>query len=292
MIDALKRAPVIRGLLSSAGVRRLLLVARTAKVVGEPLRFTVLELATRRSAGYRLRSSGLRVFIRHGTRDVDVFREIFAAAYGADSYDPPADLAASLDASNAPRLLDVGGNVGMFGIYALGRWPGARVHSFEPDPANLPILRRVIAANRLQERWTITEAAVANEAGRLAFVSGLFAESQLVGVDDPATRSPESASVEDGVRIEVPVVDLFGEDLGADLLKIDIEGGEWSILTDERFATVPAAAIVLEWHASGCPDGDARATALAALSRAGFTQTRETEDFGHRGVIWGWRERG
>ena len=65
-------------------------------------------------------------------------------------------------------VLDLGGNIGLFGVYVMGRWPGASVRSFEPDPTNLPILNRVIAANALGGRWSVANVAVANHSGRTA----------------------------------------------------------------------------------------------------------------------------
>jgi hypothetical protein len=50
-----------------------------------------------------------------------------------------------------------------------------------------------------------------------------------------------------------------------------------------------ADAIVLEWHASGCPEPDARATAMRLLSEAGYDRIEESENFPHRGLLWAWR---
>ena len=71
---------------------------------------------------------------------------------------------------------------------------------------------------------------------------------------------------------------------------MDIEGGEWPILNDPRLAELRARAIVLEWHAVGCPEPDARAAALARLATAGYVGLHESEDFGYRGLVWAWRE--
>ena len=39
--------------------------------------------------------------------------------------------------------------------------------------------------------------------------------------------------------IKVPMHDVMAEIAAADLVKIDIEGGEWEILSDERFRREP-----------------------------------------------------
>jgi FkbM family methyltransferase len=243
-----------------------------------------------RAAGHRLRSSGLRVFLRHRTRDLYIFKEVFGNGQEPGGYEPPPVLAAFLDAARGPAVLDLGGNIGLFGAFVMGRWRAATVHSFEPDPQNLQVLHRVISANGLGKCWTVTAAAVAVQAGELDFVSGLFGESQIAGVGGESDRGPAPAALEDGRRITVAAVDLFAQDHRVDLLKMDIEGGEWPILSDPRLPDLQAAAIVLEWHAMGCPEPDARAAAIGLLARAGYTGLHESEDFGYRGLLWAWRE--
>jgi FkbM family methyltransferase len=258
--------------------------------VRDPFRFIVLQLVTSRVAGHRLRGSGLTVYLRHGSRDVDVFKEVFVGGDAGGSYDPPRQLVGDLEAGSGPTVLDLGGNIGLFGLYVLGRWPGAAVRSFEPDPTNLPILERAIAANGLQARWTLTPVAVGNREGEMLFVSGLLAESRLAGLAETGLHEPGAASVQDGTKIPVRVVDLFAEDHAVDLIKIDIEGGEWSILTDPRLPELRARAVVIEWHADGCPEPDPRGAAIRLLRAAGYAGLQETEDYGHRGLLWAWRE--
>jgi FkbM family methyltransferase len=286
--------------------RYLRRMVRASRSLDAPLRFVALQLAPPRTAEHRLKSSGLTVYLRHRTRDIDIFKEVFGTEFGPNGYEPPAPLAAALDArcSGAPagadeksgaaggpaRALDLGGNIGLFGLYALGRWPDISVHSFEPDPSNLPMIRRAVAGNALERRWTVTGAAVSNEEGSLPFVSGLFAESQLAAVADPASQPPDSASLDDGRTVDVPVVDLFELDHRVALLKIDIEGAEWAILADPRMRELQAEVIVLEWHVSGCPEPDPRAAAVRMLAEAGYTQQRQTQNLSHTGVVWAWRE--
>jgi FkbM family methyltransferase len=282
----------VPGLRKVVGARRaqyLIRNARAARAVRESLRFTALQFGPPRTSAYRLRDSGLRIYLRHQTRDVDIFKEIFGTGYGPNSYEPPAAIAAALDAAGSPSILDLGGNIGLFGVYVLGRWPRATVRSFEPDPTNLPMLERVIAVNELGDRWSVASVAVANQVGELPFLSGLFAESQLAAVADPTSKAPDAARIEDGETIMVATVDLFEQDVHANLMKMDIEGGEWSILTDPRMRELDADAIVLEWHASGCPEPDARATAMRLLREAGYVRMEESENFANRGLLWAWR---
>jgi FkbM family methyltransferase len=294
LASAAKRIPGAAAVLDSARARGLRNAWRAARplhgAVGFVVREQLREQATPRTGGYRLRASGLTVFLRHRTRDLYIFKEVFGSGEEPGGYEPPAAPAAILNRAHGPSVLDLGGNIGLFGAFVMGRWPGARLHSFEPDPLNLQMLQRVISANGLQQRWTVTAAAVAVQDGTLEFVSGLFGESQIAGLAGEANRGPAPAPLTDGRTISVAAVDLFAQNHDVDLIKIDIEGGEWPILTDPRLADLQARAIVLEWHASACPEPDARAAALARLAAAGYTGVHESEDFGYRGLVWAWRE--
>jgi FkbM family methyltransferase len=275
----INRTAVLRLLVGSGSAQRLIQALRGALVVREPLRFFILQLATRHGAAYRLRGSGLTILLRHRTRDIDVLNEIFGGTAGRQSYAPPPAVASALDASGAPKVLDLGANIGLFGAYVLSRWPGAEVRSYEPDPANLNVLTSMIAVNRLEERWSVAGAAVANQACEMRFARGLCADSHLL---------EESPTGPVGQTISVRAVDVFAEDHDVDVMKMDIEGGEWAVLTDPRLATLKAGALVLEWHSRGCPEPDARAATIRLLRAAGYARLEEVETGAENGLIWAW----
>jgi len=289
---AIERVGVLGAIVKSAPGQHVVQTARGARVVREPLRFIALQLRPAPAADYRLRKSGLRIFLRHRTRDVHILNEIFGGTGGRNSYEPPLAVACALAGNPAPRILDLGGNIGLFGTYVLGRWPAAKIHSFEPDPTNLRILRRVIAANELERRWSVTPAAVANHSGEMDFASGLFADSHLASEEDGHRAATlEKAPGCDGAQtITVPTSDIFEEDHDVDLMKMDIEGGEWPILTDPRLAGLKANVLVLEWHARGCPEPNARAATVRLLRTAGYTGLEEIETGAENGLLWAWRE--
>ena len=101
----------------------------------------------------------------------------------------------------------------------------------------------------------------------------------------------ESRAALDGEDwVDVPVVDFFAEP-GADLVKIDIEGAEWALLSDPRLARLEARVIVMEWHALGCPDPDPACAAGRLLAGAGYVgQHRVPGRFPSCGTIWAWRD--
>lgn len=285
---AIERSTLLRGVIKSQPVQHLIQTARGAQVVREPLRFIALQFGGPRTACYRLRTSDLKVFLRHGTRDVHILNEIFGATDAHQSYEPPAAVASLLDANPALKVLDLGANIGLFGLYALGRWPHATIRSFEPDPANLAVLRRTITANQLQERWSVAEVAVSNEAGEMTFELGLYSESRLVVEGEPlASEEPTANGL--ARTIAVRTVDIFAEDHDVDLMKMDIEGGEWAILPDLRLQGLRADVLVLEWHGRGCPEPDARTATTRLLHEAGYSGLEEIEAGVGNGLLWAWR---
>jgi len=277
---AIDRFGPLRALVKSDAGQRAVEAIRGARAVHEPARFLAGQFGRPRPARYRLRGSGQIAFVRHRTSDIEVLNEIFGGTGGRAAYEPPARLRAALDHNPSPRILDLGGNVGLFGLYALNRWPGASVHSFEPDVESAGLLRAAIAENRLQRRWTLTPAAVANHSGTMAFRPGLSSESHLVDVEVGSGHRKA-----DGV-VEVPVEDLFARERHVDLVKMDIEGGEWSLLADPRMAQLDAHLVVLEWHAQGCLAPDPRAHAICLLRDAGYGELYEPIEPSHCGMLW------
>jgi FkbM family methyltransferase len=284
---AIDGLPPLRRVVKSRPVQHVVQVMRGAGVVAQPLRFTLFELGGSRTASHRLRASGLTILLRHQTRDVNILNEIFGGTSAHLCYEPPAAVAARLDLDPAPRVLDLGANIGLFGVYAMGRWPRARIHSFEPDPANLNLLRRVVEINGLGSRWSVTDAAVANRRGAMSFEAGRYSDSRLVV---PAAAESEPAADSAPNTIDVQSVDIYAEEHDVSLLKMDIEGGEWSILTDPRLGSLKADAIVLEWHTRGSPESDARAAAARLLQAAGYVNLEDVEYGQGSGVLWAWRE--
>ena len=292
MRSAIERLGWLRAIVKSRAGQHLVQTVRGARVVRGPLRFVALQAGAVRPAEHVLRRSGLKIFLRHRTRDVHILNEIFGGTGGHNSYEPPPAVAAALSCKPSPRVLDLGANIGLFGAYVLSRWPGAAIRSFEPDPTNLRVINSVIAANALQGRWSVAELAVANEAGEMSFAAGLLADSHLAPGARPAGgREGLAAGIDPGIgMITVATVDLFELDHDVDLMKMDIEGGEWSILGDPRLSELEADALVLEWHAQGCPDADAHASTLALLRGAGYSGIKEVEVGPENGVLWAWRE--
>jgi FkbM family methyltransferase len=189
-------------------------------------------------------------------------------------YEPPAVVERQLRAATQPLIVDLGANIGLFGVDMLARFPGARVVGYEPEAENAGIHRHLIEITG-NDRWSLVEACAGAEAGTVAFLPGQETGSRVL--EDAGAGS-----------VEVPMLDvlpLLGE---ADLVKIDIEGGEWPILADERFSAVKAA--VIEYHPHGCPGDDPRRTAHELLEGHGFDVAELFYEPDSRvGMVWATR---
>ncbi len=249
-------------------------------------------LGRKETSVYRLRESGLRVAIRHGTGDVVTLGEVFHQ----HDYEPAGEVASHL--GQVARIVDLGANIGLFGAFAAARWPLAEIVGFEPDPGSAAVHERTIALNGLQARWRLVRAAAGPTGGRASFIAGDIALSRLADEQEASRSAGEDedrsspalagAGFASG-SIEVAIEDVLPQIAEADLVKMDIEGGEWAILRDSRFRAAPPRVIVLEYHPRFAPSGNPRRAVESALELAGLhVQSIWHRADGH-GMLWAWR---
>ena len=218
---------------------------------------------------HRLANGG-HMWIRHGTADVFTVAEVLAR----DEYAIPDEARRLLP--DRPRVVDLGANIGMFGIRALRDLNPSIITSVEADPYNAQVLRRNAANVPMGSDWRVIEAFAAPAGdSKVDFVVGQFAES----------RSGEAGGH------SVPTVDAFTLMDDADMVKIDIEGAEWPILADSRLAATPAKVLALEYHRWGCDEGEDPSTRCRGLLElAGFTWRDAGSPGDDFGTLWAWRQ--
>ena len=140
-------------------------------------------------------------------------------------------------ATPAPRILDVGGNIGLAVWRLRELHPRAQITTFEPDPALVGVLRANLAA--IDDRQTeVVSAAAWCANGEQAF----------------RATGDDSGCLEASGLVRVPTVDLAEYcTRPVDFLKLDIEGAELPVL--EHLAAVGALArlrrIFVEIHGWG-----------------------------------------
>jgi FkbM family methyltransferase len=234
-----------------------------ARTVRESLRFAARELwGNERLAEYHVRENGLRILIRHRTPDVFALDQAFYQRH----FDPPREVTEILDARTPLKIVDLGANIGLFAVAMLGRYPGSTVTAFEPDEQNAEVLEHVIDATQ------VIRAVAAAKDGTVGFSSGGFGVSHT----DPAGE-------------EVRAVDVFPYLGAADLAKIDIEGSEWELLADERFAELPTPVLHVEYHPRNAPGPDPQRAAVEAVERAGYEHGPVLTTVEGAGMLWAWR---
>lgn len=157
----------------------------------------------------------------------------------------------------AIRILDIGANVGLFGVAARAHFPEATIHCYEPNAT----LERFLKSQARVAGFEYFLEAVGRDAGRATLLLD-------------ATESVQTSSFRDAEG-STPVVafrtalDRLGSTV--DLVKMDCEGAEWEILEDVpswrrvRFLT-------LEYHL-GPRDDHQRI--VSTLNNVGFVVDRQ-----------------
>jgi FkbM family methyltransferase len=131
------------------------------------------------------------------------------------------------DGFSPATVVDLGSNIGASIIYFRLRYPKARIIGFEPDPAVFATLRRNVAPF---EGIHVVNAALAASCGETVFFRyphHSWASSLVPLWGTSATK----------VTVQTTTMDNVLEDFElawVDLLKIDIEGGEWEVLPGFR----------------------------------------------------------
>jgi FkbM family methyltransferase len=240
MINAIKRlvreAPVLRHAYALAATRYNIFCTNIAakRLFVNPDEF--LQALERKETGtVVLRThDGLSITIRRNIWDARIIREIFIRKpYIRRLTLPP-----------SPIIVDIGGYVGDFSIYAVKYLNAPRVIVYEPMAENFGILKQNVENNSFQDRITAVNKAVSDS-------DEIVLNTEILDHEEVhASRYWYQHAERRSIR-SVTLVELFeSHQLGSvDLLKVDCEGGEYDILS-----SVPAGLfshirnIVFEYH--------------------------------------------
>ncbi|WP_421852522.1 FkbM family methyltransferase [Novosphingobium sp.] len=143
-------------------------------------------------------------------------------------------------------VVDVGANFGYFSVLSaniIGNQGSGRVFAFEPNPKLAELLRRNIEINWSIAPVTFHQAAVADTPGELT----LYVPK---GHGANASLSPPEGI--ESVAVTVPAVcldDVLPPDLIVDVMKIDVEGHELSVLKGAHgvIGRSPGIHLIMEW---------------------------------------------
>lgn len=183
-----------------------------------------------------------------------------------DSYEP-SHAGIPFDWSSCRTIVDVGGNIGTFTLYAAHKSPNARIITVEPEPGNLEMLHKNIADNGLTDRVDVVEAGVGPEEKTTTF----YVTHKTSGGHSLYHYTENSHPVE--VKI-IPLKTIFERHhlTTCDYLKLDCEGGEYDALyglPDEILTSIPFIAI--EYHHFSKDPHHTPVMLRAFLEAKGFT---------------------
>ena len=162
---------------------------------------------------------GADVHFRRGTSDVGLIYDVLLKPGRKAEYWLP-------EALEPRTILDIGGNIGVTSRYLAHRFPGAQLHAFEPVPANLELLNSNAAGNARirvhpyglgpadgEVKLGNPDPSGYNQGGYSAFAAAARGSTVSAPV-----RGVESALGDAGIG-------------GVDVIKVDTEGAEYSILS-------------------------------------------------------------
>ena len=164
------------------------------------------------------------------------FTNIYDELFCQELYESPKPLPA------APRIVDVGGHLGLASLYFLSRYPDCSLTAIEPNPSLAALLRENLSA--WPKRAKVIEAALSLYTGTTEFnVTADNAFTVTGGIEN--REAPERAIS----KLTVPCIDareVLAEPV--DLLKLDVEGHEYRLLPLALFEPSHIKNMVIEFH--------------------------------------------
>ena len=150
------------------------------------------------------------------------------------------------DAKDELLVLDLGANIGMFALVAFRGYPKCTVVSIEPSPDTFAVLQKTKSRNP-ELAWRIRCAAIAEFNGVASFnLAGASPGRRLVR---DRLNQPNAAVTQVETVTLSSLVD--SECLGrqsVDIVKMDIEGAETSVLIQSATALASIQSIIVEIH--------------------------------------------
>jgi FkbM family methyltransferase len=150
-------------------------------------------------------------------------------------------------------VVDVGANFGYFTCLAgtmIGAHGNGRVFAFEPNPKLARLIRRNLEINWSMAPIEMHEVAVADFSGEVTLY---IPRAHGANASLSASDSPDA----DRVKVKaVRLDDVVPANVAVDIMKIDVEGHEYGVLSGARqmIERSPEIKIIMEWSRSQMAD--------------------------------------
>ncbi len=162
-------------------------------------------------------------------------------------------------------IVDAGANIGAFTLYAAAHAPQARIVAIEPSKETFARLRGHVAGAGIEHRCELIHGALGAHAGSTTIESRGGSQFRRSGHGDEVVRM-------------IGLDEILERGPGVDLLKMDIEGGEYDVLPACRLLQ-RVQRIAMETHP--LRNGRDADWLLDLLHRAGFVCTFEDHGEGY-----------
>jgi FkbM family methyltransferase len=195
------------------------------------------------------------VWLREGTQDAQFFGE-------RRTHD-------MLNIGPDDVVLDVGGNCGLFSIYACERGAGV-VACIEADPSNANLAQRNFLQRECSTRIVMLRAAIVPDSFEATKAILYLNSGKNLGIHSLMARRGRAQLEVDAVQW----TDVM-QTIGPTVVKVDIEGGEYTLMNELAHLPTRVRAIYCEMHLTNAKWRREYAPALYdALNRQGFRAVR------------------
>jgi len=191
----------------------------------------------------------------------------------------------SLDFSEDATVIDIGGHIGAFTIYAARKAKRGRVYAFEPFLKNYAILERNVLLHNASNASLFNLAVAGSNQERILYIDDLND-----GGHGLVKKTKKAIAVKCLTLTDILIENKISK---CNFLKIDCEGAEYEILLNTPVEILKKIdQIVLEYHSPeylGLADKEIVNKLLAHLKAANYQTTVEREDY-RRGYIYARRK--
>ena len=167
--------------------------------------------------------------------------------------------------TDTPVILDCGANIGLATLFFKRLYPKARISCFEADPTTASILRKNVDQNNLKE-VSAHNLMLSNDEGEHVFYVAGDQDGSLMMSSMPGRLSNHREIVVKTGKLSRYI------DGPVDLLKLDVEGAEFDVMTDLKSSgkLSQIRRMVIEYHHKIGGQPSCMAKFLALLEEEGF----------------------
>lgn len=152
----------------------------------------------------------------------------------------------------APVIVDFGSNVGASVGFFKSLYPNARIFAYEPHPQAFALLQENIRLNHLTKVQAFQRAVVGSRT-RQKRIPFYISPTSVLSTRYQDQTYPESFSYTRHLVATAPFAGIMAKAKYIDLLKIDIEGGEYELIPDILRFHHKIGEIIFELHTTTPP---------------------------------------